>query len=82
MFKNYCKRNGDYVMASLRNDLEYMEHKGYKIRKMHNRTKNHPCYIIWNKVKKYLGIDFEIYMSSSMWNFTIIDGCFVSLYWD
>ena len=82
MFKNYCKRNGDYVMASLRNDLEYMEHKGYKIRKMHNRTKNHPCYIIWNKVKKYLRIDFEIYMNSSMWNFTIIDGYYISLYWD
>ena len=69
-------------MASLRNDLQYMKHKGYKIRKMHNRTKNHPCYIIWNKVKKYLGIDFEIYMDSSMWNFTIIDGYYVSLYWD
>lgn len=69
-------------MAELRNDLVYKIHKGYKTRKLHNRTKNHPCYIIWNKVKKYLGIDFEIYMNSSMWNFTILDGYYVSLYWD
>ena len=69
-------------MIDLRNDLAYMKHKGYKIRKLYDRTKKHPCYIVWNKVRKYLGIDFEIYMDSSMWNFTIIDGYFVSLYWD
>lgn len=69
-------------MTELRNDLAYAKHKGHKTRKLHDRTKNHPCYIIWNKVKKYLGIDFEIYMDSNMWNFTIIDGYYVSLYWD
>ena len=35
-----------------------------------------------NLRNEYLGIDFEIYMDSSMWNFTIIDGYYVSLYWD
>lgn len=69
-------------MAELRNDLVYMNHKGYTTRKLYDKTKNHPCFIIWNKVKKYLGIDFEIYMDSNMWNFTIIDGYYVSLYWD
>ena len=69
-------------MTNLRNDLAYMKHKGYKIRKLYDRTKKHPCYIVWNKVRKYLGIDFEIYMDSNMWNFTIIDGYYVSLYWD
>ena len=69
-------------MASLRNDLQYIKHKGYKTRKLHDKTKNHPCYIFWNKAKKYLGIDFEIYMNSNMWNFTVIDGYYVSLYWD
>ena len=53
-------------MTNLRNDLAYMKHKGYKIRKLYDRTKKHPCYIVWNKVRKYLGIDFEIYMDSNM----------------
>lgn len=69
-------------MADLRNDLVYMNHKGHTTRKLYDKTKNRPCFIIWNKVKKYLGIDFEIYMDSNMWNFTIIDGYYVSLYWD
>lgn len=69
-------------MAELRNNLAYMKYKGYTTRKLHDKTKNHSCFIVWNKVKKYLGIDFEIYMNSNMWNFTIIDGYYVSLYWD
>lgn len=69
-------------MSELRMDLYYTKHKGRKQRKLYDRTKNKPCYIIWNKVKKYIGKDFKMYRDTNNWNFTIIDNYFVSLYWN
>lgn len=70
-------------MTELRNDLAYFTpHKGHKSRKLYDRTKKNPCYIIWNGVKLYSGKDFQIYMNSNMWHFAIIDGYYVSIWWD